>query len=54
MHKHNIVHRDLKLINILMQSKDPSNLDIKVADFGFACFFNAKKGDKMEEFLGTS
>jgi len=30
------VHRDLKPENVLMESKDPNNLNIKVADFGFA------------------
>lgn len=32
LHKHNIVHRDIKLENLLMNDK----LDIELADFGFA------------------
>jgi serine/threonine protein kinase len=30
------VHRDLKLENILLDSPEPNNLSIKIADFGFA------------------
>jgi serine/threonine protein kinase len=36
MHKHEIMHRDLKLENILMASDDDETR-IKIADFGFAC-----------------
>lgn len=39
MHMSNIIHRDIKAENILMESKDPSSLTIKITDFGFACFF---------------
>ena len=34
MHNKNIIHGDLKLDNILLESKDLNNLDIKVTDFG--------------------
>ncbi|OMJ66001.1 hypothetical protein SteCoe_37314 [Stentor coeruleus] len=35
-----IMHRDIKLANILLTSKDDQNSDIRVADFGFARFLN--------------
>lgn len=34
MHNNGFVHRDLKLENIMIESKDP--LQIKLVDFGFA------------------
>lgn len=40
MHKKNISHRDLKPENILLESKDIDNLEVKIADFGFASFFD--------------
>ena len=46
-----IVHRDLKLDNILMRSDDPNNFDILIADFGFATFFDRKEG--LDQSLGT-
>ena len=44
-----MVHRDLKLQNILLASKD--SYDIRVADFGFSSFFDPKKG--FTEIVGT-
>lgn len=35
MHEQNIVHRDVKLENILMTSFDPANR-VVISDFGFA------------------
>jgi len=52
MHSHNIVHRDLKPENILLESEDPDNLNIKITDFGFACFFNPKE-QGLREVLGS-
>ena len=44
MHTKNICHRDLKLDNILtVDSKDESNIMIKVCDFGFAQFFDPEE-----------
>ena len=34
-----------------MESKDPETLDIKISDFGFACFF--KPGEGKQEILGS-
>lgn len=36
----NIVHRDMKPENVLMVSKDVDKFEIKLADFGFARFFD--------------
>jgi len=40
LHRANIIHRDLKPENVLMVSKDPENIDIKIADFGLATFYD--------------
>jgi len=42
MHKKKIAHRDLKPENILLDSKDPNDYSVKIADFGFACFVEPK------------
>jgi serine/threonine protein kinase len=36
MHKANIVHRDLKLENILINQISENDYDVKIADFGLA------------------
>lgn len=46
MHQRSVVHRDLKLENILIDD----NLSLKVADFGFACYKNI---DKLNSYRGT-
>ena len=46
-----MTHRDLKPENILLFSEDPYNLDIRIADLGFAQKFEREKG--MELVLGT-
>lgn len=46
MHNHKVVHRDLKLENILVDD----NLTLKVADFGFACYKNI---DALRSYRGT-
>lgn len=46
IHMKNIVHRDMKPENVLMVSKDSTNFDIKLADFGFARFFDPN--DKLD------
>ena len=54
MHQQGIVHRDIKPENILIDSRldqEGDSINIKLTDFGFACFFN---GDKlMKTWLGT-
>ncbi|CAB9528315.1 MAP kinase-activated protein kinase 2 (Fragment) [Seminavis robusta] len=48
-HKQNIVHKDLKLENLLLSKKD-SHTDIKLIDFGFAK--KAPPGG-LKTFIGT-
>jgi calcium-dependent protein kinase len=51
MHQRNITHRDIKPENILMQAADSESLLLKMTDFGFASFYNPKKG--LDEVLGS-
>lgn len=46
-HEHNVAHRDLKLENLLL----PSDLNIKVIDFGFAKKVTSANG--LKTFIGT-
>ncbi|KAK7106865.1 serine/threonine-protein kinase 33-like [Littorina saxatilis] len=57
LHKHGIVHRDLKLENILM-GQNPDNVDdrlhVKVTDFGLSVVKGGVTPDNMlEDFCGT-
>jgi calcium-dependent protein kinase len=40
MHRHKMVHRDLKPQNILISNLE--KLEVKLADFGFSCVFDPK------------
>lgn len=47
-----MVYSDIKPENILLESDDPNNLNVKITDFGFACFFDPKQGG-LKEVLGS-
>lgn len=49
-HQHEIVHRDIKLENILFVNEDP-NSDIKLIDFGLSC--NIKPNEYRTSPVGT-
>jgi serine/threonine-protein kinase ULK/ATG1 len=51
MHSQNMIHRDMKPENILLESEDVTNLNVKVTDFGFACFYDPKQG--LSDVLGS-
>jgi serine/threonine protein kinase len=39
MHLQNVMHRDLKLENIMCRSKDLTDFHVKLTDFGFSTFY---------------
>eukprot|EP00347_Sterkiella_histriomuscorum_P010571 403375769 len=51
MHNKNMIHRDIKPENILLEKSDPNSLNIKITDFGFACFY--EPGEGLKEVLGS-
>jgi serine/threonine protein kinase len=51
MQLRNIIHRDLKPDNILLNSNADGNYDIRIADFGFACYFDDELS--MKRVCGT-
>jgi len=40
LHSKKLVHRDLKLENIMFSSTDENNLKVRIIDFGFATEYN--------------
>lgn len=55
MHDSGICHRDLKLENIMFETKGKATKDpmIKVIDFGFAKYFSTIESDLMTSRTGT-
>ena len=52
MHSQGITHRDLKPENLLCEpSEDKKKLNVKLTDFGFACFY--QQDQKLELSLGS-
>jgi calcium-dependent protein kinase len=51
LHSNNIMHRDLKLNNIMVEFDDERNFSIKVIDFGLGTYF--KEGQRFNQFMGT-
>ncbi|CDW89285.1 serine threonine protein kinase [Stylonychia lemnae] len=51
MHQQNIVHRDLKLDNILLKSNKNGKYEIRIADFGLAT--QLKQGEHRYDKCGT-
>ena len=55
MHSKNVIHRDLKLDNVLinMIAPDSGDINVKIADFGLACLTNPNPREKLYEKCGT-
>ncbi|CDW84114.1 serine threonine protein kinase [Stylonychia lemnae] len=51
MHKRGVIHRDLKLDNILLNTSVPGVFDVRIADFGLAAQF--KPGELLFQKCGT-
>jgi serine/threonine-protein kinase ULK/ATG1 len=51
LQEHRILHRDLKLGNLLLSNSDAQIADVKLADFGFAKILN--EGSVAQTQLGT-
>jgi serine/threonine protein kinase len=49
--QYNFINRDIKPENILLESDNVDELNLKITDFGFACFFNPEDG--LNDVLGS-
>jgi serine/threonine protein kinase len=45
LHHKYIVHRDIKLANIILKSDNIDDLKVKITDFGFSTIFDPEKKD---------
>jgi calcium-dependent protein kinase len=52
-HEKKIVHRDLKLENILLKTKSKGALDVKIIDFGFSTKHDAEIDEPLKAEVGT-
>ena len=53
MHKRDMVHRDIKLDNILVKKiEDEESFDVKVADFGLARFMPNEDTGEVDKING--
>lgn len=52
LHKKNIIHRDLKLSNVLFRFKDDDAIEIKLCDFGLAIQLN-HPDEEHQSICGT-
>ena len=53
IHKKGVVHRDIKLDNILINKIEEEEYHIKLADFGLADFISNNKDGKLKLKCGT-
>ena len=53
MHKNGVVHRDLKIENIMYESREPNSKKVKVLDFGLSKKFLPGSRGVMTEWVGT-
>jgi serine/threonine protein kinase len=51
LHNDNIIHRDIKLENILLTNSNIDQGDLKLIDFGFATYYNSLQ--KIETKCGS-
>jgi len=47
IHDHNIIHRDIKLNNFLLNSSIESVFIFKISDFGFSCYDQSNNNNKI-------
>jgi len=52
MHGQNVIHRDLKLENILLDRN--SDNQTKIIDFGFSCTVESFEETRLTDHCGTS